>query len=148
MPELDPENKFGRLVRIADSALFVFLCSVIVLAPALYGSTDTPIRLVLEMSVFIALAVFSVISIPGKTNPRFHPLFLPVLVFALYLLIQILPIVPGQEFGGVQWRTLSINPPLTLTALIEFISLCGCAYLTFALVNTKKRLIILVNVIV
>jgi O-antigen ligase len=148
LPEIEQPIEPHRIIRIADSSLFIFLCSVIVLAPALYGSTDPPIRLALELSLFLGLSVLAIISTFGRTGARFHPVFVPVLIFAGYLVIQILPIVPGQQFGGIQWRTISINPPVTFAALVEFLSLCAGAYLTLALVNTKKRLILLVNIIV
>ena len=142
------EPASNRLIRVIDTSLFLLLCCVIVLAPVLYGSTDVPIRMILEIISFIAFGCVALISAFGRPGPGLIPLFAPVLAFTFYLFVQILPIIPGQQFGGIHWRTISINPPQTTVALVEFLSLCCYGYLTLSLVNSKKRLIKLVNIIV
>src|SRR5215831_19319818 len=106
-----------RFVRITDKVLFAFICGVVVLAPVIYGSTDPIIVLNFEFAACIALALVAARQIFSGHSLQYHVVFIPFAIYALYVFVQLLPILPGTNVTGIdasmlgepaRWHAISL----------------------------------------
>jgi len=154
---IESRTSGSRFSVVTDKVLFVYVCGAVALSPILYGSTDTIIVLDFEFISFLALAVLAVRQVVTGDRLRFHVLFIPFAIFALYVLIQTLPIFPGTNISGIDasllgqtsaWHSISLDPNSTRASLIKLLSVGFCGFLAFNLIQSRERLNVLVLVII
>src|SRR5215469_3961787 len=128
----------SRLARITDKVLFAFICGVVVLAPVIYGSTDTIIVLNFEFAACIALALVAARQIFSGRSLQYHVIFIPFALYALYVFVQTLPILPGTNVTAIdasmlgepaRWHAISLDPNSTRASLIKLLTVGFCGLL-------------------
>ena len=141
-------------MRIADKPILFLFLALIIWMPLPLGSNRPWAWSVIEVISFGLTAYWFINYLRQKIEfPSliFHSkwLFISIGLFAIVILIQILPI-PSEivhlirpvdtQFEPSQWTTISIDPTITWIHLKQTLAFACLAFLTLALINNRQRL--------
>jgi len=151
-------NKLHK-TKISDiSNTFIFLLVFTVFLPWPHGGELIWQYLFFTACLFLVTGIFLIKNITNNNNifTTLTHLKAPLSLLVIWLLYHALQIIPlpisllditHQNLKSSTWQTISIDPSVTLFELIKHTSYITIFILSLILLNTKKRIIALAQVI-
>jgi O-antigen ligase len=126
-----------------DRIIFILICSIIVLTTLFYGTVHQP-----TISLFYLLVVFTLVLsavaaiVSGKLVFSTSSLQLPLLVLAIYGLVQVVPFGSFTSDDGISSvpRTLSLAPFATEMTAVHMLVLCAFLAVVLVCLDRAARL--------
>ena len=141
------------LSRALEAFVFYSLLAVLALAAIPYGTVQPWWKSVFQCCVFALASLYLVAQLLKPETPRLRslvscPLLWPVLALIVFALLQTLPAPRFLLAATDQRTTVSADVFQTRQFVVQLLALALVGWLLTALVNTRRRLLCLVDTVV
>lgn len=142
----------GRIAIILERGIFFTLLALILLVAVPYGTVEPWWEALFEVIVFVLGALWTVEGmLSGKWLTREHKVFLPLLLIALYAVVQTLPVIPNSSTSAGLlrvWSAISADPYETRLSVLKLLALTLAGVMLLNYTSNKYRLRALVYTII